>query len=196
MSNSEKPGTADNRSLTLRLVLFTVGMFCFGFLVLPPLYDVFCDITGLGGRTNETAATVTPTVADVGREIDLEFVTTVNQYSPWEFRAELDGMTIHPGGIYEAIFIARNLTDKHRTAQAVPSVAPQQAAAYFKKLDCFCFSQQKFAPGEEKRMPVRFVIGSDLPDFIDTITLSYTFFDTVSLTDNSARTGRTPASNR
>jgi cytochrome c oxidase assembly protein subunit 11 len=94
-------------------------------------------------------------------------------------------MTVHPGGLYEAYFIATNLTDKHKIAQAVPSVAPQQAAAYFKKLDCFCFSNQEFMPGEEKMMPVRFVVDSDLPEYIDTITLSYTFFDTARLTDNS-----------
>jgi cytochrome c oxidase assembly protein subunit 11 len=96
-------------------------------------------------------------------------------------------MTIHPGGLYEATFIARNLTDQHKIAQAVPSVAPQQAASYFKKLECFCFATQEFAPGEEKEMLVRFIVASDLPDYIDTITLSYTFFDTARLTDNSAQ---------
>jgi cytochrome c oxidase assembly protein subunit 11 len=87
--------------------------------------------------------------------------------------------------MYEAFFVARNLTDQPRVAQAVPSVAPQQAAKYFRKLDCFCFTTQVFAPGEEKRMPVRFVIDSDLPDYIETITLSYTFFDATRLSQDS-----------
>jgi cytochrome c oxidase assembly protein subunit 11 len=160
-------------------------MFGFGFLLVP-IYDVFCEVTGFGGKTNTEAATDVVAIADVSRDIDLEFVTTVNQYAPWEFHAELDGMTVNPGGLYEAWFVATNLTDKHKIAQAVPSVAPQQAASYFKKLDCFCFSNQEFMPGEVKRMPVRFVIESDLPDYVDTITLSYTFFDTARLTDNSA----------
>jgi len=95
-------------------------------------------------------------------------------------------MTVHPGGMYEAIFIARNLTDKAKIAQAVPSVAPAIAAKHFRKLECFCFTSQEFAPGEEKEMPVRFIVDSDLPDYIDTITLSYTFFDTARITDNSA----------
>ena len=92
-------------------------------------------------------------------------------------------MTIHPGGIYEATFLATNLTNRHKIAQAVPSVAPAQAARYFKKLECFCFTAQEFAPGETKRMPVRFIVESDLPDYIDTITLAYTFFDTARATD-------------
>ena len=174
----------DTKSLTIRLLLMAIGMFGFGF-ALVPIYDVFCEITGFGGKTNGEAATDVAVAPDESREIDLEFVTTVNQYAPWEFHAELDGMTVHPGGLYEATFIARNLTDKHKVAQAVPSVAPQLAAQHFKKLDCFCFSQQEFMPGEEKAMPVRFIVDSDLPGYIDTITLSYTFFDTATLTGDA-----------
>jgi cytochrome c oxidase assembly protein subunit 11 len=185
VNKQQEPGQVSTKALTLRLLALAVGMFGFGFLLVP-IYDVFCEVTGFGGKTNTEAATDVVAIADVSRDIDLEFVTTVNQYAPWEFHAELDGMTVHPGGLYEAWFVATNLTDKHKIAQAVPSVAPQQAASYFKKLDCFCFSNQEFMPGEIKRMPVRFVIDSDLPDYVDTITLSYTFFDTARLTDNSA----------
>jgi cytochrome c oxidase assembly protein subunit 11 len=187
MSKRQDADTISTKALTTRLLLFAVGMFGFGFLLVP-IYDVFCDLTGFGGRTNSEAATGVEVAVDVSRDIDLEFVTTVNQYAPWEFRAELDGMTVHPGGLYEAWFVATNLTDRHKIAQAVPSVAPQQAAAFFRKLDCFCFSNQEFMPGEVKRMPVRFVVDSDLPEFVDTITLSYTFFDTARLTDNSDET--------
>ena len=185
MSNRQEPDQISTKALTLRLLALAVGMFGFGFLLVP-IYDVFCEVTGFGGKTNTEAATDVVAVADVSRDIDLEFVTTVNQYAPWEFEAELDGMTVNPGGMYEAWFVATNLTDRHKIAQAVPSVAPAQAASHFKKLDCFCFSNQSFMPGEVKRMPVRFVIDSDLPEYVDTITLSYTFFDTARLTDNSA----------
>jgi len=184
MSDQKQPDPISTKSLSLRLLALAVGMFGFGFLLVP-IYDVFCEITGFGGRTNAEAITNIATTADESRDIQLEFVTTVNQYAPWEFHSEADGMTVHPGGLYEAYFVATNLTEKHKIAQAVPSVAPQQAAAYFKKLECFCFSNQEFMPGEEKRMPVRFVVDSDLPDYIDTITLSYTFFDTARLSDNS-----------
>lgn len=169
------------RALVTRLLLLTAGMFGFGFLLVP-IYDVFCEVTGLGGKTNSTAAVVAETVADA-RDIRLEFDTTVNQYAPWEFESSLDDMTVSPGGIYETVFVARNLTDRAKIAQAVPSVAPQQAAKYFKKLDCFCFTTQEFAANEEKEMLVRFVIDSELPEYIDTITLSYTFFDTAKMTD-------------
>ncbi|MDH4110415.1 MAG: cytochrome c oxidase assembly protein [Gammaproteobacteria bacterium] len=183
-----KDNGSDNRKETLqlagRLVLMACAMFGFGFLLVP-LYDAFCEITGFGGRTNQAAAVIEER-ADASREIRIEFVTTVNEYAPFEFEAQLPGMTVHPGGMYEAIFMARNLADRDMIAQAVPSVAPAQAARYFKKLECFCFSQQEFGPGEEKDMPVRFIVDSELPDYIDTITLSYTFFDTARLSDNSS----------
>jgi len=166
-----------SRSLALRLIAFGGGMFLFGVFALPPLYDVFCEVTGLGGKTNSVAVASTNEVIDESRELKLEFVTTVNQYAPWEFRAAEDGMKIHPGKLYEAIFVARNTSDSHKVAQAVPSVSPSSAAKYLKKLECFCFTAQEFTAGEEKEMPVRFLIGSDLPEYIDTITLSYTLFD-------------------
>ncbi len=177
MPDTKRTQDIDGKSLARRLVFMAVAMFGFGFLLVP-IYDAFCEITGLGGKTNSVAATDVSTEVDQTREINLEFVTTVNQYAPWEFHSQVKKMTVHPGGMYEAIFIARNLTNETKIAQAVPSVAPQQAAKHFRKLECFCFTSQEFAPGEEKEMPVRFIIDSDLPDYIDTITLSYTFFDT------------------
>ncbi len=152
-----------------------VAMFGFGFLMVP-LYDAFCEVTGLGGKTNAAPAVVQESV-EQGREINLEFVTTVNEYAPWTFGSQVTDMTIEVGALHEAIFIARNLTQQHKTAQAVPSISPAQAAKHFKKLECFCFTPQEFAPGEEREMPVRFIVDSELPDYIDTITLSYTFFD-------------------
>jgi len=169
----------ENRKLVTSLVVFAAGMLAFAVVLLPPLYDVFCEITGLGGKTDATAAPATLADESVvqDREVRLEFMTTVNQYAPWEFSASVDHMTIQPGKLHEATFYAKNLTDRALVAQAVPSVAPAEAAKLFRKLDCFCFEQQSFEPGEAKEMPVRFIVGSDLPDYIDTITLSYTFFD-------------------
>jgi cytochrome c oxidase assembly protein subunit 11 len=180
--DGNKPETG-GLSLAARLVVLAVAMFGFGFLLVP-VYDAFCEITGFGGRTNTTAADV-QAVADTERTISLEFVTTVNEFAPWEFHSRVEQMEIHPGGLYDAVFVARNLTSRPQIAQAVPSVSPSQAAKYFKKLECFCFTSQEFAAGETKEMPVRFIVDSDLPEYIDTITLSYTFFDTARLTDNS-----------
>ena len=186
MTESNQPAPISVKSLSLRLLVLAVAMFGFGFLLVP-IYDAFCEVTGFGGKTANTAATDVVINADESRQVAIEFVTTVNQYAPWTFRSSVANMTVHPGGLYEATFVAKNLTDSHKIAQAVPSVAPQQAASHFKKLECFCFTAQEFAPGEEKHMPVRFIVDSDLPEYIDTITLSYTFFDTARLTDNSAQ---------
>ena len=167
--------SASSAALAGRLVLMAAAMFGFGFLMVP-IYDVFCEITGLGGKTNSSGIVADEQVV-ANREVDLEFVTTVNQYAPWEFRAGSDGMTIKPGAIYEAAFVARNLRDESVIAQAIPSVAPQQAAKHFRKIDCFCFTSQEFAANEERELIVRFIVDPELPEHIDTITLSYTFFD-------------------
>lgn len=177
---SRESRNAENRKLIGSLVLFAGGMLAFALVVLPPLYDVFCEVTGLGGKTDSTAAPASLVAQSVvaERDVQLEFVTTVNQYAPFDFTAELDSMTIRPGQLHEAFFYARNRSKRKLTAQAVPSVAPAIAAKMFKKLDCFCFDQQVFEPGETKKMPVRFIVDSELPEYIDTLTLSYTFFDT------------------
>jgi cytochrome c oxidase assembly protein subunit 11 len=184
MTRKNSVPNQDSAALALRLLLFAAGMFVFGY-ALVPLYDVFCEVTGFGGRTNETPAVVAEAI-DESRSVDLEFVTTVNEYAPWTFRSSVPGMTVHPGGLYEATFVATNLTDRQMTAQAVPSVAPQQASRFFKKLDCFCFTTQEFAANETRELPVRFIIDSDLPAHVDTITLSYTFFDTARMSHNDA----------
>ena len=190
--NDNGSQAVSTRSLALRLMGVTAGMFAFGFAMVP-LYDVFCEITGFGGRTNESAAVVENIVV-TDREITLEFDTTVNQYAPWSFESSQDQMIVKTGGIYETTFNATNLSGRKMIAQAVPSVSPPQAARYFKKLDCFCFTTQEFAAHEQKEMPVRFIVDAELPDYIDTITLSYTFFDTARVTDNSGHGSDDPHS--
>ena len=166
-----------HRSLLGSLLLMAVAMFGFGF-ALVPLYDVFCEITGFGGRTNTTAAVAVEEAPDRSREIRIEFVTTVNSYAPFEFVADADSMTVNPGQMYYATFTAKNLSDADKVAQAVPSVAPVAAAEHFIKIECFCFDNQEFAANQERAMPVQFIVDPDLPEYVDTITLQYTFFDT------------------
>jgi cytochrome c oxidase assembly protein subunit 11 len=168
-----------NRSLTARLLVFAVAMFAFGFLVLPPLYDVFCDITGFGGRGNSTAVAATE-APDLSRTVRIEFITTVNEYAPWIFSADVDSMDVHPGKMYFATFSATNRSAGHLTGQAVPSIAPISANEYFKKIECFCFNSQEFAAQEERALPLQFIVDPNLPDYVDTITLSYTMFATES----------------
>lgn len=166
-----------NRALTARLLIFAVGMFAFGFLVLPPLYEVFCDITGFGGRTNTTAATATEN-PDESRTVRIEFVATVNSSAPWEFAPDADSMEVQPGRMYFATFSATNRATDTLVAQAVPSVTPIAANEHFKKIECFCFTSQEFAANETRSLPLQFIVDPDLPEYVDTITLSYTLFKT------------------
>ena len=167
----------ENRRLLTRLLGMAVIMFGFGF-ALVPLYDVFCEITGFGGRTNAEATTAVE-APDLDREIRVEFVTTVNDYAPWDLKPDADSMIVHPGKLYFATFTAENLTDQQKIGQAVPSVAPIAAAEHFKKLECFCFENQEFAAKESRAMPLQFIVDPDIPEYVDTITLQYTFFDTM-----------------
>lgn len=169
-------------SLTARLLVLTVAMFGFGF-ALVPLYDVFCEITGFAGRTNEQALVVAE-APDLTREIRIEFNTQLNEFAPWTFAADADVMVVHPGKMYFATFTAKNLTDEHKIGQAVPSVAPVAAAEHFQKIECFCFTSQEFQANEERAMPLQFIVDPDLPEYVDTITLQYTFYDTVRVTAN------------
>ena len=172
----EPQAKISNRSLTVRLLIFAIGMFAFGFLVLPPLYDVFCDITGFGGRTN-TSALAAVEQPDLTRTVRIEFVTTVNEYAPWTFSADVDSMDVHPGKMYFATFSATNRSAKQLVGQAVPSIAPVTANEYFQKIECFCFSSQEFAANEKRALPLQFIVDPELPDYVDTITLSYTLFN-------------------
>jgi cytochrome c oxidase assembly protein subunit 11 len=164
------------RSLLLKLFLFPVGMFCFGYLMVP-LYDVFCDVTGLNGKTGAiSAASASQMPVDSSREIKIQFTSNINQNGAWEFRAKERIMMVHPGKPYTTTFIARNKLDKAVVSQSIPSVTPNKAAAHFDKMECFCFTEQKFAALEEREMPVTFVVGTAIPQEVDTITLAYTLF--------------------
>lgn len=177
------PERNENRSLIQQLLILTVAMFGFGFLLVP-LYDVFCDITGFGGRTNTSAAIVSE-APDLSREVRVEFITTINEYAQFEFAADLDSMTVVPGQLYNATFTAKNVSSNDTVAQAVPSVAPSAAAAHFTKIECFCFTSQEFLSDEERAMPLTFIVDPDLPEYVDTITLQYTFFDATQFASNN-----------
>ncbi len=167
------------------LLAIVAGSFAFGF-ALVPLYDVFCEITGFGGRTNAVAVAVEE-APDLDREIRVEFVTTLNSYAQFEFAADVPSMTVNPGRMYYATFTAKNLSGQDTVAQAVPSVAPNAAASHFVKIECFCFESQEFRVDEERPMPLQFYVNPELPDYVDTITLQYTFFDTVRAANNQPR---------
>ncbi len=115
-----------DRLLTLKLAGLGVAMFVFGF-ALVPLYDVFCVVTGLGGKTANAAAVVVER-PDPSRTVRVEFLGSVARGSSWQFEPDVSHLDVHPGQLYEAQFRARNLRDTELVGQAVPSVAPGTAA--------------------------------------------------------------------
>ena len=170
-----------NSRLTLKLIGFALGAFGFGF-ALVPLYEVLCDITGVGNPKDLLRASVVDpaqrsAAADESRLVTVEFVADLPSVGNWEFRPVLAEMKVHPGRLYEVDYVAHNLTGRDTVANAIPNVAPGKATAFFRKTECFCFTPQQFAKGEERVMPVRFVVDPNLPKSIDRITLSYVFYD-------------------
>jgi cytochrome c oxidase assembly protein subunit 11 len=163
--------------LTVKLTLAVVAMFGFGY-ALVPLYGMLCEITGLNGKTGEvSAAEVGMQVPDMERTVTVRFIATINNSAPWEFRPNELTMEVHPGVLYNTSYRAVNKTGRLLVAQAVPSVTPREGSLYFSKTECFCFTRQEFAPREARDMPVQFVVDSDLPEHIDSLILSYTFYD-------------------
>lgn len=173
---SEKLNNA-NRKLITQLVVITVAMFGFGFLLVP-LYDVFCEVTGFGGKTNKQATEASVQFeADTTRTVTVQFLSTVNKQGEWEFAPVQRSIQVHPGQLVTVSYVAENLRDAPAVGQAVPSVAPVAAAKYFQKTECFCFSRQDFLANERRDMPVTFIVDPELPRDVSTITLGYTFFD-------------------
>lgn len=163
-------------SLIRRLVVVVVVMFCFGVFILPPLYDVMCQAFGINGKTNASAFEGASSV-DESRSVRVQFVSTNAEGMTWSFGPTASTLVMHPGETREMVFTAYNPTDKPMVAQAIPSVSPAKAAAYFHKTECFCFTQQVLQPGERVEMPVRFIVDAALPGEVQRLTLSYTLFD-------------------
>ena len=163
-----------NQQTLVKLLVVAVAMFGFGY-ALVPFYRAICDALGLNSVVK--ADTVANTQVDAGRLLTVEFDANLRSNLPWTFAPLEKSVRVHPGALTQVVFEVRNRSDRAVTGQAIPSFGPQLAGRYFKKLDCFCFTQQTLAPGEVRRMPVAFVIERDLPQDIGTVTLSYTFFE-------------------
>ena len=163
----------DNRLLLAKLSVVAVAMFGFGY-ALVPFYEKICDVTGL--RNIAQADAVRNTQVDATRDVRIEFDSNIRKL-PWQFRALTPVVDVHPGEVRQVMFEIVNTTDRVMTGQAIPSYGPPHAAQYFRKLECFCFTQQTLQPGERREMPVVFVVDAALPADVATITLSYTFFE-------------------
>ena len=178
---SEDTGRKGARRGSWKLALVVLFMFGFGF-ALVPLYGAICQLTGLNGKSaGLLAADGKQEQVDLSRTVKVQFATTVNGGRVWSFSADQPEIEVHPGQLYTVYFDAKNQQDQDVVGQAVPSVAPWSAAKHLHKTECFCFSQQPFKAGEAKHMPVRFTLDPELPADVDTVTLSYTFFDVTEL---------------
>ncbi len=165
-----------NRNTVLKLSAVVVCMFLFAVYVMPPLYDLFCEVTGLNGKTGGRYQAVEIKV-DTSRTITVQFLATNNENMPWQFKPMLQSVKVHPGQEMEIRYFAHNSTGQEMVAQAIPSVVPFKAAEYFHKTECFCFNQQPLAAGASAELPLRFIVDQDIPAQVSTITLSYTLFD-------------------
>ncbi|CAM2743539.1 cytochrome c oxidase assembly protein [Legionella worsleiensis] len=173
MSNAKK-----QRKLLIVLTLVVLGMFAFGF-ALVPIYNTLCRTLGINGKTNPQAIAYDVTKAKITKDrvVLVEFVATNNSGIPWDFYPKISKIKVHPGEIAKLSFYAENKTDHRMTVQAIPSVTPGIAAKYLKKTECFCFTQQTLNGHEAMDMPLLFHLDADLPEQINTVTLSYTLFD-------------------
>jgi len=171
-----------NLKMLGKLAVITVGMFGFGYALIP-IYKHICEITGLNilaigerdlpGKSSQ--ARPGNTQVDTTRLITVEFDANVR--GPWDFKPEKRSIQVHPGELTTVVYEFQNIQNRTMAAQAIPSYAPKQAASHFNKLECFCFNQYTLAPGEKKQWPVAFVIDPKLSRDVTTITLSYTFFE-------------------
>ncbi len=183
--NDEQP-TQSIAALSTKLGAVVVGMFIFAIWIMPPIYDVFCEITGLNGKTGEKYVAVDAGI-DTSRKITVQFIATNNESMPWVFRPHVRTMKVHPGQEVEVNYFARNPTSSDMVAQAIPSLVPFKAAEYFHKTECFCFNRQALIAGGSADLPLRFIVDRDLPKQVHTITLSYTIFDITDMSQDMLR---------
>lgn len=177
MSDHENT-SPENRKLVGKLVLGVVGMFAFGFLLVP-LYDVICEVTGLNGKTGDQVVLTDESqlVVDDDREITVQFIAHHNAAMGWSFAPTTRQMTVRPGEMHVISYTVSNPNDRMMIGQAIPSVAPNAAAAHLKKIECFCFEEQPLEPGESAEMPLRFFVDPNLPERVTKLTLAYTLYD-------------------
>jgi cytochrome c oxidase assembly protein subunit 11 len=188
-TSTSQTGRLSHRKLVRKLVLLAVGMFGFGFAMWP-LYNVFCDLTGLGGRGVKIAENA-GAVQKSDRQIKIRFDATVNSGLPWVFEAKDKSAMVTLGEMTEAFYLAMNPENQAVAGRAIYNVTPPEASLYFVKTECFCFTEQVLQANETREMPVYYFIQPDLPEHIKEITLSYTFYRD----ENSSAVALAPGSN-
>ena len=162
------------KSFWIKLVSVPILMFFFAYAMVP-LYDVLCDLTGFNGKTGRVETEKQYQVNEE-RSVSVSFFAATTPGFPVQFAPKVSSMEVVPGKFYTTSYIAKNTTDEIIYGQAIPSVAPTDAALHFKKLECFCFVKQAFQPNEEVEMTLRFVIEPDMDEWIKDVSLSYNFY--------------------
>jgi len=187
--------TQTHRKLAVKLLLLAVGMFVFAVGVLPPMYDAICDITGLNGKSANEAASAAQAIPDDERTVTIQFLAHTDPAMPWTFKPNIFKLDVHPGEITKTDFHVYNPTSRLIVGQAIPSISPAQATPYFKKTECFCFTNQTLTGGQEMDMPLIFYVDPELPKSVRTITLSYQLYDITDATDHSNENENKDATN-
>jgi len=175
--------TASLRARHLRVVAPLLGVLAMmGMLMYyaVPLYNMFCQVTGLGGTTQRaTAAETGAPVSDV--TVTVRFATQVQPDLPWRFYPEQRSVQVTPGEPETVFFRAESRADQAIVGHAAYNVAPLKVGQYINKIECFCFTQERLGPGESVRMPVQLFVDPAMledgtTDEVRTVTLSYHFF--------------------
>ncbi len=165
-------------------VLIVAGMVAAAYASVP-LYRIFCQVTGYGGTTNRATLAALPDAGRLqslgGRTIKVRFDSNIAPGMVWRFVPRDREDSIRIGEKRMAYFVATSNADTPTTGRAIFNVAPDTAGKYFRKIACFCFTEQTLGPHETVQMPVTYFIDPEIlndPDAnkIDEITLSYTFF--------------------
>ncbi|MDR5902295.1 cytochrome c oxidase assembly protein [Halomonas icarae] len=163
------------RRTVARTLFALAGMFVFAF-ALVPLYDVFCEVTGLNGKVDTQGQALVAEEVDQTRAVTVQFVTRTSAGLPWNLEVETRQIRVHPGQSTEVGFAFHNTADSAVWGRAVPSVTPARANLHLRKLACFCFEEQRLQAGERIELPLIFQLTRDLPADVNTVTLVYTLY--------------------
>jgi len=173
-----------NRETIRKLAIIAVAMFGFGY-ALVPLYNKICQVTGVNNLLKPDE--VVNTQVDTSRTISMEFDANVRGDIAWKLTPREHKRNIHPGELVHVTFDLKNDSDAPILAQAIPSYGPQRAGLYVKKLECFCFTQQKIPARTDQELSVVLVVDPSIPHDVNTVTLSYTMFEVAGSSDRSAK---------
>ncbi|MGY0561706.1 MULTISPECIES: cytochrome c oxidase assembly protein [unclassified Luteimonas] len=168
--------SASSNAGILKLLGIALAAFVVTFSLVP-IYRIACQkVFGIRLDNTAVAEPVQAAQVDMERMVTVEFDGVANSKLPWSFHPNEVRMQVQVGKVYETTYFAQNNSNAAIVGSATPSVAPARASKFFQKTECFCFTAQTLQPGEVRDMPVRFIIDPSLPEMVDTVTLSYTFF--------------------